>query len=195
MLKGEAFVLTGGSSSRMGRPKAFLPYAGSTLLEVALTIFDVVGLPVRLLADSKQAYENLGLPVLVDPAPGLGPLGAIFTGLSAAQSHHCFFLASDMPLVRPELFSKMVELAPDWDGIIPRDSQGRLQTLSAYYSRTCLESIRRLLDAGERSVGKLLEDECLRILQIPIKTLGLSDDSFLNVNTPDDYRRLLRYSP
>ena len=186
----EGFVLVGGKSSRMGESKAFLSFDGGTLLEHAVSLYRSLGLPVHLVADTKQLYEHLGLPVLVDRIPSAGPLGAIWTGLAAADSRHCFFLPSDMPLVPAELFRAMMTLVDGWDAIVPLDSEGNLHPLSAYYSRHCLDPIGTLLDKGERRVGKLLESSSLKVLELRAGDFGIPDDCFLKVNTRKDYQSL-----
>ena len=163
-------------------------------MERAIELLEALGLPVRLVVDADQVFEGMSLPVLVDRIPGAGPLGGIYTGLSAAKARNCFFLPADMPLVRPALFKLMMKSTAGWDAIIPLDREGKLHPLSAYYSRKCVDFARVLLESGERRVGGLLEDRNLRVLKLPVKDFGISDDCFFNVNTPSDYKELLGMS-
>jgi molybdopterin-guanine dinucleotide biosynthesis protein A len=191
LLVGEGFILVGGKSSRMGKPKAFLPFGETTLVGRSIALFGQLGLPARLVTDTARMYDCLGLPVLPDRIPSAGPLGGIYTGLVAAEANHCFFLPSDMPLLKPKLFRSMLPLVGAWDAIVPEDCRGNPHPLCAYYSKRCLDTVCSLLDKGGRKVGSLIEHQNLRILRLPVRELGISDDQFLNVNTPDDYRKSL----
>jgi molybdopterin-guanine dinucleotide biosynthesis protein A len=175
----------------MSQPKEFLPFGDTTLLGRSIELFEELELPARLVTDGQGMYEGFGLQVLIDRKPSAGPLGGIYTGLLASESDHCFFLPSDMPLLRPKLFKSMLPLLSAWDAIVPEDRLGNPHPLCAYYSKRCLKTVQGLLDSGERRVGSLIEHESLRVLRLSAQESGISDDQFLNVNTPDEYRKSL----
>src|SRR5712691_8368629 len=92
------FVLVGGKSSRMGRDKANLPFEGRTLVErVAAAVADAAG-SVTLVGPPGR-YESLGLPVIADLEPDLGPLGGIHAALSATSAAWNLIAACDLPAV------------------------------------------------------------------------------------------------
>ena len=51
------------------------------------------------------------LQVVADIYPGKGPLGGIYTGLSAAKAASALVLACDMPLLQPPLLAELLRLA------------------------------------------------------------------------------------
>ena len=78
------FVLAGGSSRRMGRDKALLPYRGATLVEwIAGLVREAAG--SVCLAGGGQRYGHLGLPWIEEPCPGLGPLSGIHAALASGR--------------------------------------------------------------------------------------------------------------
>src|SRR5687768_8399181 len=77
-------ILCGGRSRRMGRPKAFLPYAGRTIIEHQLNIFREIFTEVFLVANEPDTYSHLSVDVVKDILPYRGPLGGILSGLLVA---------------------------------------------------------------------------------------------------------------
>src|SRR6476660_6877923 len=80
-----AVVLCGGQSSRMGRPKAWLPFGPEVLLQRIVRILREVVEPVVVVTSPEQ--ELPALPELVviarDDRPYLGPLNGLAAGLAA----------------------------------------------------------------------------------------------------------------
>ncbi len=193
-LKGEGFILAGGKSGRLGRDKAFLRYRGLRLIEASRRCLESVGLPVTIVADSRERFRSLRLPVLVDRVSGAGPLAAVFTALTASRSRGNYFIPCDTPLVSPRLYRVLAKIGCDFDVVVPRDSKGGFHPLCAYYSRAAADPIRRLLEAGARRVDSVLEAEDLRVHVLSAGEWNLADEGFLNVNTPADWERLQRIS-
>ncbi len=193
-LDGEGFILAGGKSGRLGRDKAFLRYRGSPLIEASRSCLESVGLPVTIVADSRERFREFDLPVLVDRVSDAGPLAAVFTALTASRSRNNFFIPCDTPLVPPRLYRVLAQAGRDFDLVVPRDAAGGLHPLCAYYSRNAVDPIRRLLEAGARRVDSVLEAEDLRVHVLSAAEWNLADEGFLNVNTPADWECLQRIS-
>jgi molybdopterin-guanine dinucleotide biosynthesis protein A len=188
---GEGFVIAGGSGTRMGQPKAFLPFKGSTLLQNAVGILKRAELEVRIVASTAQGFDAGGVPVLIDAFPGAGPLGALYTALKNSKSPDCFVLACDLPLVTPDFFRLLKKAAPPFDAVIPLDGHGWPHLLAAYYSVSCLDPLEALLHQGKRKLREILNCDTLNVLRMQTTEKSLPDSLFLNVNTRDDYERLL----
>ena len=174
----------------MGKPKAFLPFRDSTLLQNAIGILEASNLEVRIVASKPQGFEDAGVPVLIDAFPETGPLGALYTALRNAESSDCFGLACDMPLITPDFFILLQDSAPAFDAIIPFDSKGWPHPLAAFYSKRCLNPPEPLLRQGRRKLREVLSCDTLNILRMQTLERSLPDTLFLNVNTRDDYQRL-----
>ena len=59
-------VLCGGRSRRMGRPKAFLPYEGTTMVESILSRMTELFSEVLIVANEPDAYEDFDVDVVKD---------------------------------------------------------------------------------------------------------------------------------
>lgn len=148
-------MLVGGRSSRMGRDKALLPFAGSTLAEfVARTVASVTG-PVVLVGEPDR-YHDLGYPVISDRYPGEGPLGGILAALDHTQSDWNLMVACDMPGISGEFLSRILEAAEKStdDVLLPIGPGGRPEPLCAAYHRRALKALESVLPrANGKSPG------------------------------------------
>lgn len=175
------FVLAGGSSSRMGRDKALLPWLGSTLVEhVAQRVFEAAG-SVALIGPPDR-YAGLPLTVIPDLRPGMGPLGGIETALAQTAADWNLVLACDMPAVPVPFMTELLERAARLDAgcLVPVTPSGRLQPLCAVYHRRCLPAFRTALDRGTRSLRDALA--AVAALRHPVDSEAL----FANLNRPSD---------
>ena len=106
-------VLAGGESSRMGRDKALLHFAGRPLIEYALATLHEAGVPAVIAGASPAAESDLAAyaPILRDAQPGLGPLAGICAALQAASTRFVVFLPIDLPLLPPTLVKYLLHHA------------------------------------------------------------------------------------
>ena len=101
-------ILAGGKSSRYGKNKAFIKINGIPLIEKVITVMGSVFQELIIITNTPHKYSHLRLPVYKDLIEGLGPLGGIFTGLTAISKDAGFFVACDMPSLNRELLRHMV---------------------------------------------------------------------------------------
>jgi molybdopterin-guanine dinucleotide biosynthesis protein A len=120
-----------------------------------------------------------------------GPLGAIYTGLSAAAYSSALVVAADMPLLNPRLLRAMLEYSTGYDALVPRwprpDAPDHSEPLHAIYSRACLPTLQGALEQGTRRVRDVLP--LLRVTYFAPEKIAHYDPqglSFLNINTPAD---------
>src|SRR5256885_15180752 len=80
-------VLCGGQSSRMGRPKAWLPFAGEIMLPRVVRLLSEVVAPIVVVAAPGQDVPPLPpeVDVVRDPERGRGPLQGLAAGLAALK--------------------------------------------------------------------------------------------------------------
>ncbi len=188
-----AIILAGGRSTRLGRDKASELLLGRSLLQRAVDAF--AGLVeeyviVRAATQTLPEIEAQGvLRVVEDAYPQTGPLGGIFTGLSAIEAEQGVVVACDMPLLQPALLRELIRLAPEADVVVPLHA-GLPEPLCAAYSKACLEPIRACLERGAYKVTECFEALSPRYLQ-PEEWQRFDPDglSFLNVNREADLAR------
>lgn len=146
-------VLAGGASSRMGRDKALLIYAGEPLVARAARLLSTFCDNVVLASGDGRRLGLLGLPQVADVAPGLGPLAGIVAGLECAAHPLVAVLAVDMPHASGPLFGLLADLWTGEPGVVPVVGDA-LEPLHALYARDSARALRAGLEGGQRSVRR-----------------------------------------
>jgi molybdenum cofactor guanylyltransferase len=190
------FLLAGGRSSRMGAntDKAFLDFAGQTLLDRALGVMGAVCSRVMIVGDPAK-FAKYG-SVVADIFPGCGPLGGIHAALVHSSADLNLMLAVDMPFVSCELLAFLFDVAAaegeNNDKVsramvtVPRTSRG-LQPLCAIYRRDFSAVAEQALRAGKYKIDAAFSSVPIRVIEErELVAAGFSEQSFFNVNTPQD---------
>ncbi len=177
------FVLAGGSSSRMGRDKALLPWRGGVLIEYVAKIVGAAAGSVTVIGPPER-YAAFGFPVEADDHAGLGPIGGIEKALGATKAAWNLIVACDMPALDTAFLGSLFDAAEasGADVVMPLGESARPQPLCAVYHRRCLAVVREAIARGERKVTAALAG--LRIHTVP----GEARD-FTNLNTPAELAR------
>jgi len=182
-------ILCGGKSARMGRTKAFLPYAGTTMiehtLETARSVFD----EVLLIANEPAMYAELGVDVIKDILPHRGPLGGILSGLLVAANHHCFVLPCDTPLVDRALLRAMARRCYESDVYVLAHKTG-IEPLIGVYSKSCIKPLEEALFAGDPVLHDFVSGLNAELFDYDTnlghrKVNGLP--AYFNIDTPQEY--------
>ena len=187
-----AAILAGGHGRRMGgRPKALLKVGRTRIIDRQLATTRAVASHVAIVANDRELYDGLGVPVWNDVRPGSGPLGGILTALVNATTAVTLVVAGDMPFLTVGFLRFLAEAGRDVDVAIPCTPEG-LQPLCAAYNQRCLNAIQHNIDAGILKVTELLPAVTVRRLG-PDDTAAFDPDGtlFFNINTPDDYAAVL----
>ena len=139
------------------------------------------------------SQEQFALPVagevkvLVDLYPGRGPLGGIYTGLLASQSSHSVVVACDMPFLNIELLRYMIELSPDFDAVVPRLEEGKVEPLHAIYSKSCLDNMKIQLEHNQLEINHFLNTARVRYVErAECQRLDPQLLTFFNINCQSD---------
>lgn len=186
-------ILAGGASTRLGRDKGSEPLLGKPLLQWVAGKVAQVAAEVLVVKAAGQKLPPLEadrpLRVVNDVLPARGPLGGIYTGLREARFDLALAVGCDMPLLCVPLLQELLRLSEGYDVVMPT-RRGRTQALHAVYRGSCLEPMRRELEAGRLKVIAFLPAVRVRYVDEEVWTRfdpeGLS---FFNVNTEEDVRR------
>lgn len=182
-------IQAGGSSSRMGRDKALLPFLGQPLIQRVAARLAGLADETLVTTNHPEDYHFLGLPLFADPIPERGALGGLYTALSAATHPLVVVVACDMPFVNPRLLSAQVELltSTSADLIIPHSPEG-LEPFHAVYRReVCLPRVLEALEAGQWRVDAWFRQVRTRTLSPEeIQPYDPHRLCFLNINTPEE---------
>jgi molybdenum cofactor guanylyltransferase len=183
-MRASGFVLAGGASKRMGRPKALLAYHGTTLAEfVAERVREAAG-TVALIGDPLQ-FGHLGLPVFADAIPGCGPGGGILTALQVTATDWNLIVACDMPGISSEALRELLECTETahTSCVAAAASGGRPEPLCAAYHRRCAPALAQAIRDKRFRMRDLIEE-------IGVTTVALDAGVLVNVNTPSEWAEI-----
>ena len=181
-------VLAGGRSSRMGTPKAWLDWHGSTLLRRTCgVVARGVSGPVVVVRAPGQELPELpdGVRVVDDAREGQGPLQGLLAGLEATDDGLAFAASTDMPFLHPRFVAAVCAAAEGADAAVPHLG-GFRQPLAAAYRTALAPLVAELVDAGRMKPAFLFERCETRWLD----TLPFPE-SVRNLNAREDYEAAL----
>jgi molybdopterin-guanine dinucleotide biosynthesis protein A len=196
MLRTAGIVLCGGQSSRMGKPKAWLPFAGEVMLPRVVRLLGEAVAPIVVVAAPGQDVPTLpeGVNVVRDPERGRGPLQGLAAGLEALQDRAdaAYLSSCDVPFLRPAFVRRLIELLGEHAVCVPRVG-GYLHPLAAVYRLEVAPVVARLLAEDRLRPAFLFDEVPTRVLEP--EELADVDPTFQtlrNLNTPDEYEAALR---
>jgi molybdopterin-guanine dinucleotide biosynthesis protein A len=182
-----ALLLAGGASTRMGRPKALLEFAGQPFWKVQMDKLQALD-PDELFVSIPR---ELSLPsgpwrVLYDEKVGLGPLSGLDAALQAMTGEWLVVLAVDLPEMTTAFLRNLHEAASETGcGLIPQ-LDGFYEGLAAIYPRSLADLCRTHLASDDRSLQRFarqaVADGQLAVYPVAEESRAL----FRNVNRPAD---------
>lgn len=187
-----AIVLTGGKSSRMGRPKALLPFDGAPLITHIVRTLKGAFTEVVVVAAAGQELPILPATLARDEVAYQGPVAGIYYGLRAASGSVCFVTSCDVAFLNLSLISYLISEILDYDVVVPH-WQERFQPLHAVYRRKVLPLLEGQLERGElRPIYLFDKVRTRRVDEDEIRHFDPEGLSFLNMNTPENYEAALK---
>jgi len=186
-----AAVLAGGGSRRMGREKGGLPYGAGTLAEFQTSRLAEIFEDVWLVAKRRPDFSIGPARLLLDGTDEQAAIYGLRRALEEAKDR-VFVLAVDLPvLTRSVILTVAARGAGSEAPVVLARAQGRLQPLAAVWRRRALPELERRIGLGELSLLELAEELGAETLpEHEWRALDPSGNSFLNVNTLEEYRQL-----
>jgi molybdenum cofactor guanylyltransferase len=189
-------VLCGGRSSRMGRPKAWLPFGGELMLQRVVRVLREVVEPVVVVAAPGQDVPPLPSEVEIvrDEIEGKGPLGGLAAGLAALEgkADAAYLSSCDVPFLQTEFVRRMISLLGDASVCVPRVGD-YFHPLAAAYRVSVLPHVRELLAADYLRPVFLFDVVPTRVIEAhELADIDPDFRSLRNLNTPDEYEAALR---
>jgi molybdopterin-guanine dinucleotide biosynthesis protein A len=186
-------ILCGGESQRMGRPKAWLPWAGEPMLLHIVRILEQVVDTLVVVAAPSQEVPLLpaGVQLARDRIKGLGPLQGLCVGLAWLKGQTdvdaAYVTSCDVPFLRPAFIECLIGLLGDNSICVPR-VQERFYPLAAVYRLDVLDAARRLLQENQLRLTYLFDTVPTRIA-LPDELTPADPElgSLENLNAPEEY--------
>jgi molybdenum cofactor guanylyltransferase len=189
-------VLCGGRSSRMGRPKAWLPFGGELMLPRVVRLLGTVVHPLVVVAAPAQEIPEVPVEVIIvrDEEKGRGPLQGLAAGLAAlaGRADAAYVSSCDVPFLQPEFVRRLIALLGERRICVPRVGEYH-HPLAAVYRCEVLASVRRLLAEDRLRPFFLFEAEPTRLVgPAELADVDPTFQTLRNLNTPEDYEQALR---
>lgn len=188
-------VLCGGRSTRMGSPKALLPFGDETMLQRVVRLLGSVVSPLVVVAAPDQSLPELPAAVSVtrDEREGRGPLEGLRAGLKGlpATVDAAYVTSCDVPLLVPAFALRMIDLMGDAD-IAVMEIDGFPHPLSAVYRRSTLPHVEKLL--AEDRLRPVFLFDAVKTRRVTPAEMTAVDPQLLtlrNLNTREDYEQAL----
>jgi molybdopterin-guanine dinucleotide biosynthesis protein A len=198
MPKIAAYVLAGGGSTRFGRDKAIVEFAGKPMLARMVELIRGVTDDVKIVA-APGKYAEFGVTIVKDRWPGEGPLGGIVTALLHTQNNEpdCVWnliLSCDMPFLTMDWMKFLKERAANSAAqvVLPQSAHG-LEPLCSYWRTDAVETLQLIFERGVRKVTEgisLLRTEVLDARDW--KRFDSAGQLFWNMNTAADFEEARR---
>ena len=190
-MNASAVILAGGKSSRMGRPKALLPFDNQPLIVHILRALKSMFAEVVVVAAPEQELPQLSATLVRDEVAYQGPVGGIYYGLQAVGGDCCFVTSCDVAFVNLSLISYLISHISNHDVVVPY-WQERFQPLHAVYRKSVLPLLKAQLERGElRPIFLYDKVRTRRVGEDEIRRFDPEGLSFFNMNTPEDYEEAL----
>src|SRR5271156_229625 len=197
-LRVSAYVLAGGGSTRFGRDKALVEFAGKPLLARMIELMRSFAQDVRIVAAAEK-YTDFKTTIVEDLWPGEGPLGGIVTALLDTQRRApaCewnMIVSCDMPFLNAGWMTFLTQRAASSAAqvVVPHSAHGP-EPLCAGWRTNALETLQPAFERGIRRVNEgisLLRAEVLD--ERDWKRFDSAGRLFWNMNTAVDYQEARR---
>lgn len=193
-------ILSGGRSSRMGRPKALLPFGPHRLIDhvAARLAPQVDGIAVN---SNDPDIHLSGAPVFPDITPDFqGPLAGLQAALAYCtetypRATHMAVVTVDSPFFPEDLFDRLAATIQTVGDVALAASNGRMHPVTGLWPLSILPALNAWLAAPPTlKVRAFLEGKQVRVVDFgPAVTAAGEIDPFFNINTPEDLDAALRH--
>jgi molybdenum cofactor guanylyltransferase len=194
-----AIILVGGEARRAnGQEKYFFQYQGKTFIERLVESLKEVTDEIIIVARDKEQCGRFDalhdVRCIVDIRQGIGPIGGLHAGASAANGDLLFVSACDMPCIETAVVSYLFDAIGTADAAIPCWNTDMLEPLHAVYRRHIL--LRYLESHESNSLRPMIRS--LNTKYVPVEDLRRLDPklrTFTNINKLEELDRINARDP
>jgi molybdopterin-guanine dinucleotide biosynthesis protein A len=201
-------ILAGGENRRFPSLKAFIDIGGYPIIERNLRLLRELFSEIFISTNMPEKYFYLGVPLIGDALPSRGPVSGIYSSLINAKNDCIFVIACDMPFVKMDVVSfickKHMEISKGEfhkggdnsslciDATIPVYNE-QPQPLLGIYCKTALPYLENSVLSEKTSMRRLLSEINTHFIgDSDIMTIDPDGRSFVNINTMEDYKAVMR---
>ena len=197
--KATALILAGGRSSRFGSDKSQLKINDRQIVAILAEEAAKVCDEVLIVTDSGEKFAQADflrnspkVREIADNWVGMGPMGGLQAGLTAAANEICLLMACDMPLLNGELMEFFIDRAePGYQIVLPQNGDD-IEPMFGIYKKSLLPVVEKLLAEQRRSLLNLTKAAPTLLLPVASwRQAAEGRDVFFNINYCEDYQSLL----
>ncbi len=187
----DAVILAGGDNRRFRSPKALAEIKGRKIIEGTSELLKQHFNSVFLSTNTPELFFYLGLPMIGDIVEQRGPVAGIYSSLYSTGAQELFVVACDMPFIRGDVISLIVNAYREHEVVLPRYA-GKPEALLGIYPCSVLPVLRDRLARGRLSLWDLDSDLSPQyVSEEEVADVDPEGRSFVNVNTLAEYRDLM----
>lgn len=186
-------LLAGGKSRRMGTDKASLLYGGKTFAELIIEKAEKIG--ISRIFISGFDFEGSKGKVVWDQFPDRGPLGGIHACMKEMDTPFCLILPVDVPELPVNILEGLLDYHENHRSGLTAKREipllwqhgDRREPLIGIYPVIMVKKIEEMIKESALPVFRVLDRwgyECY--------FQDVSEESIINVNTPELYEKLLK---
>lgn len=183
-----AYILSGGKSSRMGKDKGLMLFKGKPLIQHVIEQLLPAVKNIVLLANNPE-YKDFGLEVIGDYIKDIGPAGGIYTALKHTDTSCNFIVGCDMPYITTAAVEFIIQSSYQSQITLPVYHQ-MIEPLCGIYSKECLTKWHELVLQNIVKLNDMITYFKLQKLNMDNNEL-FSEKLFHNINTQHDFENAL----
>ena len=176
----------------MGRDKATMTFRGKPLIAHVYDVAREIFPHVSVISSYHDSIPGVRAPILKDFMPTQGPLVGIASALLYTSTDYTFIVGCDMPLIRKDVITYMIDQVHGEDVVIPKTEKG-YEPLHALYNRSCLAPMLNAIDRGIIGIRQVFPLLSVRVLTDAGCFVRDGLFTFTNVNTEEEFSLAERY--
>lgn len=177
-------ILAGGESRRMGEDKGLIKFNNKPLVSHAIQLAKKLCKNIYISTNNIE-YKQFGYPLLKDIYAAKGPMGGIYSGLSASRTEWNLFLPCDTPFLKIDLLLEMKQNLKHNKIVVPQVMNNQIHPLTGFYHKDLVPLFKNLLDNNKLKMLGLLNETETYYYEVNQDQVH----SFLNLNTQEDLRK------
>jgi len=189
----DAIILAGGENRRFQSHKALAEIKGRRIIEASTELLIKHFTAVYISTNTPELFFYLGLPLIGDVVEQRGPISGIYSSFISTGAPELFFMACDMPFIKPEVIEVIKKKFHEQDAVLPMH-KGLPQPLLGIYSRRLVPELVERIQQKKMAMWDLLRG--ITVQFVPEEEMLRADPegkSFVNINTLEEYRNLSVY--
>ena len=184
-------ILAGGQNSRIGFQKCLAEIQGRRIIEKNLEKLEKYFKIVFISTNNPEAFFYLGTALIGDILNRCGPMTGIFSALASSGSSEIFVSACDMPFIDERIIGLIKDRYNGQEALIPVFNK-RPQPLLGIYSAKVADLMEKKIRLQDCGMTAFLNDiDTVYIDEEDIARVDPSGRSFVNINTMEDYKKLI----